>query len=161
MIFLFEFPDCCQIAEKRCDLLFQIKKHKEVVLHYLHANGDQCLPIFQNANDALLAIEASRKKFDELERDSEEFSNLMGRFRSISSLSKALQNEQNKISHFEDYIKLVQEDHGNLSSEELEALPDVRKCRLRIEEIRPEVDSNIDDLERRLKRANEILRKYK
>ena len=150
----------------RRDLLHEIESNKKVVLSYLHPDCDRHVLSFQKASDALLAIEAARKKLDELERDSEEFDRVMGRFQfhSVKDLSNALQRERNRGSNIEYYIRFVKEqelaEHPDLNPEQLEALPEVRKYRLKLEEIQSDAKPRIDNLEKRLFRAREIVRKY-
>jgi hypothetical protein len=166
MIYLVKFAEGGQMLKVRSDLLHEIESNKKRVVRYLHTNCDPYLQSFQEANEALLAIEAARKKLDELERDSKEFDALMGRFQfhSVKDLSNALQRERNRGSNIEYYIRFVKEqelaEHPDLNPEQLEALPEVRKYRLKLEEIQSDAKPRIDNLEKRLFRAREIVRKY-
>lgn len=155
--------DCCKIVAKRDQLKSDIDQHSRSL--YRHLRGEEkagrLMPIFvDGASKVLATIEQAEISLAEIEKDCNELEILFLTYRSIGELNRSLATEKNKIIISERNLKNAQALHVRDGVEPIAvgSLPDI--CELALKSDRAKADSSAPDLERRLRRIQEILAKY-
>jgi hypothetical protein len=120
-------------------------------------------PVFlAGAEGPLVAIESAEKRLAEIEKDSIEFSNLMGEFKSIRELAQAAHRENMKIQSAETSCRKILERemsaNHNLDPAEVLQMQSVRDTYLARDRIIAE--SKFEEFKSKMAACNRILEKY-
>ena len=163
-----KFADCGKIALRYRELL-SMQETSQIAL-WKFVSGEKredgtYTPIFlSGAEGPLNAIAEAEEKISALEKYAEEFSKLMGEFRSIRELSDALHRAKNAISLYERDARATYErelkNHRELSADQVRGLDVVRNAGLKADKTFADMTPVVIALQERLQAAHNILEKF-
>jgi hypothetical protein len=171
MIDLTIFPDCVKMAELEQRLIAGSEREGRTLLRFLRLEKSSkskdgklipyLLPQAEEPLSKMIAIEA---RLEELEKDAQEFAALIENYPSVNALADLLLREQNKIALSERNARVAYEqalrNHPKMDIDQVREIESVRKVAQKAEGIKAETTLIVADLENKLSKCQEILKKY-
>jgi len=154
-ILCIEFRNISQEIEDKTKNLYRFVRAEKV--------NDKWIPYFlPECEQILIDISNAEKRLEEIEKDSIEFSNLMGEFKSIRELASAAHHENMKIQGAEKACRKILEKelvaNHNKNPEEVLQMDTVRDQYLARDRVI--VESKFDEFKSKMAACNRILEKY-
>lgn len=163
MIDISKIVDASQLARRKEQLQNEIEAETRALWLYLRAEpkGGKLVPyMLDGAQRPLAAISSAEASLADVEKDISELITLYGNYRSCAEIARALAQEKNKIVRADRNLRALSARlvRDGTPASEVDDLDDVREANLRLDAAK--ADTCTPDLERRLRRAQEILQKY-
>ncbi len=168
---MINLSDCGKMAELEQKLLQESERGGRTLLRYLRAEksgkrrDENLVPyLLQEAEEPLLKMIAAEERLKELDSDAEEFCKMLGDYPNIRAMAEVLNRERNKIDRSAKDARICYEqalrNHRDMDQNQVQQLDVVREARLKADRIKAGTEPKVADLESRLRKCHEILKKY-
>lgn len=163
MIDISKIVDASQLVSRKEQLQHEIEDETAHLWKYLRAEpkGGKLMPyLLDGAQRPLATISSAEASLADVEKDIAELVAMYGNYRSCAEISRALAQEKNKVARADRNLRALtaRAVRDGVPAAEVDDLDDVREANLRLDAAK--ADTCAPDLERRLRRAQEILQKY-
>ncbi len=160
-----KFADCGIMAIRYRELIEELDRNQKHLWRYIRGEKNksgQYVPVFRKgAEGPLTAINETEDKLHELIKDAATFFQHVGEYRSFREFQVAVEQEARKIKNSEYDLRVATEHAARrgVPVDQIANDPLVREAALKLDKIKAE--SRAEELVDRLKKAREILEKYK
>ncbi len=162
-----KYPDCGALAIQWRATRQAIDDQEKCLWRYVRGEkqGDKFVPVFTDgAEEPLNALQDAEKRLGDIEADIKEYASILGDYRSMREMNDRIARCRRMVENSGldavNVYKTALSEHRDLSPQEVEALEIVRSKYLARDRTVAEQTPIIEDIQRRMSRAREILAKY-